>query len=46
MGWGKHRKGKELLESRELEGKAEDLTAGPEGGALEVLQGSSALLLF
>lgn len=33
MGWGKHRKRKELLESRGLEGKDEDLTAGPEGRA-------------
>lgn len=31
VGWGKHRKRKELLESRGLKGEAEDLTqkAGP-----------------
>lgn len=45
VGWGKHRKRKELLESRGLEGKDEDLTAGPEGRALEGLQGPSVLLL-
>jgi hypothetical protein len=45
VGWGKHRKRKELLESKELEGKANDLTAGPESRALEGLQGPSVLLL-
>lgn len=38
VGWGKYRKRKELLESRELEGEAEDLTAGPGGRALEGVQ--------